>query len=90
MSLERGAVERRVVRRMPERDAVVVVRQALERAEEGYPLFPGTEQETGAALTVLEERLKRLKSRGIKVQGIELNRNIRHLQAGGGRMPLAC
>jgi hypothetical protein len=90
MSLDRGTVQRRVVRRMPGRDAVVVVRQALERAEEGYPLFPGTEAETRAALVVLEERLKRLKSRGINVEGIELNHDVRHLLAGGGRMPLAC
>ena len=78
-----------MVGRTPERDAVLVVRQALERAAEGYPLFPGTEAETGAALVVLEERLRRLKARGINVEGIEVNRNIRHILAGGGRVPLA-
>jgi hypothetical protein len=74
---------------MPERDAVVVVRQALHRAAAGYPLFPGTEVETGAAVVVLQERLRRLKASGISVQGIEMSSDIRRVLAGGTWVPLA-
>jgi hypothetical protein len=89
MTLQPRTMQMHFVARMPERDAVVVVRQALGRAEEGYPLFPGTEAETGAAVVVLQERLRRLKARGIDIEGIELNRDIRRVLAGGGWVPLA-
>ena|GEM_PF-6860119 len=89
MTVQARTVQTHVVARMPERDAIVVVRQALGRAAAGYPLFPGTEAETGAAVVVLQERLRRLKSRGVDVDGIELNRDIRRVLAGGGWVPLA-
>jgi len=89
MSLEERVAERHSVARIPERDAVVVVRQALSQAAAGYPIFPGTGAETGAAVVVLQERLRRLKSRGVDIKGIELNRDIRRVLAGGGWVPLA-
>ena len=89
MSLERGTSEGPEMRRGPRVDAIVRVHRAMERAEKGHPLFPGEEAENQAAMVELEERLRRLKQRGVEFADIELSVYARQLLGGAGRITLA-
>ena len=88
MTVEESAERGRMPRRSYKEDAVVVVRRALERAEQRLPLFAGEDSEAQGALTVLEQRLRRLKTRGIEFSDIELSAYVRKLPPGSGRMTL--
>jgi len=87
MSLDRTVRHEPVVGRTPREDPVVVVRRALGRAEGRHPLFPGEEAEAASALGELEQRLKRLKARGVQFSDIELSVYARQLR-GGGRITM--
>ena len=89
MSIERGTEHRSLRRRTAREDAVIVVRQALERAETSRPLFTGEVPEGQAAACILNERLKNLKARGVEFADIELSTYARQLLSGPGRMPMA-
>jgi hypothetical protein len=89
MSLKRLREVQPVIGRAAGKDPVVVVRQALEQAEKGHPLFLGQDEQTREAIAVLEERLKRLKSRGIEFGDVELSVYARSLHAHAGRMTMA-
>ncbi len=91
MSIERGVepqAEPLRLRRVAD-DAVVVVRRALEPADQVRPLMPGEERENRVAVLALAQRLARLKSRGPEFSEIELSVYARQLLSGTGHVPLA-
>lgn len=88
MSLERGQGNGPLVRGLSGEDAVVVVRRALARAEDGHPLFLGEDVGTEAALAVLEDRVRRVKAMGGEFTDIEVSVYARQLRSGSGRVPM--
>ncbi|HUW58226.1 MAG TPA: hypothetical protein VMZ92_16435 [Planctomycetota bacterium] len=89
MTVEGGVDRGRTRSRLPEEDAVIIVRRALKRAEEGQPLFPGEDAEAYRAVEKLEERLARLKARGLEFGDVELSVYARKLLPGSGPLTLA-
>ena len=89
MSIERGSEPQPARLRRSAADAVVVVRRALAREEAVTPMFPGEPLENAAAIVVLADRLKRLKSRGVEFNEIELSVYAKHLMPGSGPVPVA-
>ncbi|KPJ52323.1 MAG: hypothetical protein AMS16_06510 [Planctomycetes bacterium DG_58] len=86
--VEESAGRGRMPRGLREEDPVVVMRHALERAEQRLPLFVGEDSEAQGALRALEERLGRLKTMGIEFSDVELSAYVRKLLPGNGRMTL--
>ena len=88
MMVEESAGRGRMPRGLRGEDPVVVIRHALERAEQRLPLFEGEDSEAQGALRALEERLGRLKTMGIEFSDVELSAYVRKLLPGNGRMTL--
>ena len=78
MAIERGA-GKRGIRRVKKEEPVVVVRRALEEGEVRAPLFPGEENETRAAVKILQGRLQHLKGMGVEFADVELSVYARRL-----------
>ena len=89
MTADRRGGGGRMTSRLPEEDAIIIVRRALKRAEEGQPLFSGEEAEAREAARKLKERLTRLKDRGLEFSDIDLSVYTRKLLPDDGPITLA-